>query len=323
MILRYKNYLTAGLFFSQSEREPDLVELYVYSPFPDGYLQRGNPELDKEKTLSLNMRTQWMWNLFNVRFESFANRITNFVAREVVSNDTILPGTRGVKTFISLRRAYTIGNTFTMGMRGNGIEVSGSLMFIRGWDYEGKPLPQIPPLQFTTKISLETKRFIAGFEIIRSWEQNNPAVWAGKIKTPGYTITNLQFRLKINKGINLATIVENLFDVYYREHLSLGQIPSPGRNIKILLYSSIPFKFRKGKIDTLIAIVPNMACNFCAQTIKNVLEVLNEVYEVKVNLQEKRVEVIKDSHLSPQRISEILLKSGYTVEKMYFIRDIR
>ena len=54
-------------------------------------------------------------------------------------------------------------------------------------------------------------------------------------ETPGFALVDARIEMDLTGQRRLRVAVDNLLDRYYYEHLSVGNLPSPGRNIRMEL----------------------------------------------------------------------------------------
>ena len=99
-------------------------------------------------------------------------------------------------------------------------------------------LPEMPPLKVRTALRYGNRIWFAEAEGVAANAQRLADTDLGETPTAGYAIANLKFGLHV-KRMTLTLGVDNLFDRYYREHLSFQRdpfrtgirVPEPGRNL--------------------------------------------------------------------------------------------
>lgn len=107
-------------------------------------------------------------------------------------------------------------------------------------------LPEMPPLKARTALRYGNRTWFAEAEGVAASAQRRTDTDLGEIPTAGYAIANAKFGVHV-KHMTLTLGVDNLFDRYYREHLSFQRdpfrtgfrVPEPGRN----LFVSVGYAF--------------------------------------------------------------------------------
>ena len=114
--------------------------------------------------------------------------------------------------------------------------ISATAQYTYGAENSGEPLPLIAPLQSRLNLSWKENGWYANAEVQWSNAQNRVNSNFGDVPTPAYTLLNAKIGKDWQLGkMNLKTEIQgtNLFDEYYRDHLSYGQIPQMGRNFTL------------------------------------------------------------------------------------------
>ena len=52
-------------------------------------------------------------------------------------------------------------------------------------------------------------------------------------ETPAFSLVDVRAEIRLWGHYRLDVGIDNLFDRYYWEHLSVGNFPSPGRNLRV------------------------------------------------------------------------------------------
>ena len=213
-------------------RSPSLEERFQYIDL--GSLVRvGNPNLQPEKSVSVNAGVSLHSDLSKLRSDAFLNQLSNLV--------TDVPGvfegrTATVKANIGQARLY-------------GYEISGeqkifsrsalsfSISYVRGEDTRNHlNLPQISPLQGQLCLSTFVKE--AGtFDVASSFAmaKGNPA--SGEVLTSGYAILDAGFvgvPVRVSDfSFTIRAGIQNILNKDYRDFLSTLRgvvLSEPGRN---------------------------------------------------------------------------------------------
>jgi hemoglobin/transferrin/lactoferrin receptor protein len=214
-------------------RSPSLEERYQYLDLGNGLIQVGNPNLQPERSISLNAGIRFHVEGLKIQTDVFLNSLTNLIrsVQGAFSGQAAL-----VNTNISKAQLYgyefSLEKMFTAQML---LKVTAA--YIRGEDtHSHANLPQIAPLNGYIELS----KFFNGIgtaNLSCSYftEQGNLAV--GEARTPGYAIFNVNYAsipLDIWRlSLTVRAGIQNVFDKAYRNHLSTlrGIIKDePGRN---------------------------------------------------------------------------------------------
>lgn len=233
----------SGNFYSSvslgfSERPCSTNELYGFYLFNayDGYDYIGNPNLKNEQALNAELNLGYKLKTTDVTLTLFNNRIQHYtlgIFHPELSMMTI--GANGTKIYEQTPHAdlkgFEIGfNTVLV----KNIQLIGNARYTKGTDFNDNPLPLIAPLKLISSLRYSKSDFSIQAEHEWASAQNKINKMVNEQKTPSYTLFNLRgsyiFKVKQNK-LELTAGVENLFNVYYQEHLDWGNIPRPGRNI--------------------------------------------------------------------------------------------
>ena len=213
-------------------RSPSLEERYQYLDLGSS-LHVGNPSLEPERSVSLNLGARLRTGGTRLQADVFGNRLANLVSET--------PGTYEgraafVKTNIGTARLYGYELSADQRLRAH-VALESSLSYVRGEDTRAHAnLAQIAPLTGRVALALEAPR--AGtlhVTCVAAHAQGNPA--AGETRTAGYSVwganvTSAPVRAG-RTSFEFRGGVENLLDRAYRLHLSTlrGLVKlEPGRN---------------------------------------------------------------------------------------------
>jgi hemoglobin/transferrin/lactoferrin receptor protein len=233
--LRYaiNSHLDLTFLAATAFRSPSLEERYQFLDLGNGSIQVGNPNLQPERSLCLNVGSRVYTEGFKMQTDFFLNQLTNLV--------TTMPGTfEGrpalINTNIGEARLY-------------GYEISGeidltawsvlktSLAYVRGQDMRNHTdLPQIAPLNGQVELTGYFRQ-IGTMSISCSGEASQDNLASGEINTASYGVVDIsvvsvpwnigRFSLTLHSGI------QNLLNKAYQNHLSTlrGLVKEePGRN---------------------------------------------------------------------------------------------
>ena len=222
---------------SYGERVPSISEQYGFYLFnqQDGYDYLGDPDLKEERNVHIEFGQRIQ--LKNFRFESsaFAYLFDNYIMGiydPTLSNMTI--GALGVKWHRNTGSARMFGGELSMtNQLHKSLSSKLDLKYVYGEDFEGEPLPQMPPLKISYALNQELHGWIIQPEIEWSSAQNRISAKFNERSTDAFTLLNLRVSKEFESKMidwNISAGIENLTDVAYREHFDIGRIQRPGRN---------------------------------------------------------------------------------------------
>jgi iron complex outermembrane receptor protein len=230
---------TASL--ARTERLPTSTELYAAGPhIATGNFELGDPSLDKEESLGLDLslrkRTGRLTGVLNL----FANRFDDYIFEEFTGDEEDgLPVVAFVQRDAEFKGAEldAVVNLTRWG--------GGHLDLLLSGDYveaelrsTGLPLPRIPPLRYGTGLSVHAGPFRGFAEVRRVEEQDEVGV--NETPTDGYTLVNAAVTYRLLAGgfvTDLQLKGTNLTDEEARSHTSfLKEVaPLPGRDLQLAL----------------------------------------------------------------------------------------
>ena len=258
LILSYRpsHGLYVSLALGHAFRAPDPTELYIALPLPVasgmpplGFFV-GNPDLNLEKSWQLELGfggksggVEWSTNLYYNRIDDLilalvnGDSLNNLPVYQYTNypEAMILGGEASLKW--RLHRHWTLENqlSFTYG------ETRARLLTIP----EGEPLPEIPPLEWSSTLTFSPVppfsaqirgRFVAS--------QRRAADYTREQPTDGFRIFDVQMAYRPTGNLTLVAGVRNLLNEAYSEHLNqlgrgrsvaiqrnLTRILNPGRDV--------------------------------------------------------------------------------------------
>lgn len=225
------SWLSARASVGIGYRTPDPMELYGLGLKPDGFLYRGNADLNTEKSLSSELTLTAARGPVVASVTGFTNRI----------EDMVVPGFAGDSVSGRPVREYqNLGEARLSGVSGT---VSGELpadfsietraTYTQGEDpRNGSALPAVPPLEGGVALRRDFGRTLQWVET--EWRgadrQRRVADAIGEVQTPGWSVINLRASAQL-AGSQVMFGVENVFDRLYRAHLDPYTLYRPGRNL--------------------------------------------------------------------------------------------
>lgn len=236
-------YLNLGTAY----RAPDMRERFEDAARGDGFFHRGNPQLDPEKSSSAEVGLKGRGRLGQYQVAAFYTRIDDFIAGRITGqnhpkNNLPIKQTENLdEVVIYGAEAGFVMPLEALNANAPAIDLDGSLTWLRGENkQDDEPLYQMPAPELTLGLG----------------QQNRPGFnWHGQVRavaeqdrtadsfsngtenaTPGYATVDVELGWDFGPTgslSNLEVSVEgnNLLDKRYREHLTDGDILSPGRGL--------------------------------------------------------------------------------------------
>lgn len=245
------NQLFVGSTFMHSFRAPTLEELYSEGPHLAAYsFEIGNPELDSERGIGLELFLRYRSNRFNAELAGYRNDFQNYLYARDTGEQSVTDPSLNNYQFVG-EEALFYGVEFSGDLQvTNQVSVGGSLSYtlaerdvseeeqtITGYEGGTRPLPMIPPLQGSVFAQYSKNDFTATVRYKISDQQTR--IGEFETKTKGYSLLNatLQYRFSTSGILHTVSLSgSNLLDTTYRDHLSRIKevFPAPGRNISLL-----------------------------------------------------------------------------------------
>lgn len=244
-----KNY--AGLGYV--ERVPDFWELYSTSLASGAYTINNMDAVKNEKTLQLDIGSQWQQGQWNAWASAYAGIVKDFILMQYAnpSSSQSYPTVRNVDATIAGAEAG-VGYQFTPH-----VQTDLSLMYAWGQNTtDHTPLPQIAPLEVRLNVRYIQDRYTLGMLIRSVAQQNRYSLHEGNVvgydmgPSKAFTTVALNATYHVSSAIDLSLGVDNLFNKAYAEHLNKAgasvfgyaadtQFDSIGRNY----WARMSFKF--------------------------------------------------------------------------------
>ena len=231
--------LGGGLAFRTSVgmgyRNPDPMELYGLALKPDGFVYRGRPDLETERSRNVEAALSWGGAGANVSVTGYRNRLEDMISLTLVPGETVAG--RPVRQYTALGTAVLKGLSISgdadlpAGLR---VEVTGNYTHAED-PATGSPVVGIPPATLHAAVR---RAFDGG--VLRWVEvaaegadaQDRVVSMAGESATGGYAVTHLRLGVTLGDA-DVNAGVENVFDRAYRAHLDPAKLLRPGRNFFI------------------------------------------------------------------------------------------
>ncbi len=231
------NHESANMTISRVERAPTHLEsfgFYIYN-IADNSIYIGNPNLNKEKSYSVNLGYDYNVENFNIKVNLYNDYIVDYIAGLVDE------GVEVVETFAqSFKLFQNIGDANITGVEASfdyninesfGILTKVKYQYSRSITYN-ESLPFTPPLSGIINLSYNADDLVSVLSAEFAMEQNNISKNITiEDTTPGYMVLNWRNNYKINDTFTARFGVENIFDKYYYTHFSINNLPNLGRNL--------------------------------------------------------------------------------------------
>ena len=229
-----KDDLTLALNVARAARNPSLEELFNFGPHAGNFaFEIGNPDLDSEKGLGLDLSLRYRSARFTGEASVFRNSIDNFIfafPTGDVEDDLPVVSFRSADSVLQGFEAHAdIGLTPQLWLELGGDAVRGEL---RDTD---EALPRIPPLRGWAALRFERDGFHVEGELRGAAKQDR--VYGAETPTAGYTVVNLHASYSFTAGKSAHSVtlrLDNTGDRLYRNHLSYIKdlTPEMGRSLK-------------------------------------------------------------------------------------------
>jgi iron complex outermembrane recepter protein len=240
---------TTGINVARAFRRPAIEELFSDGPhLADFSYDIGNPALDPEVGLGVDVFVRGSMPRLAVEGSVFANRLSNFIYYEATGeldprfrrypvfeargDDALFVGAEG-------RAQWEIARSLVVDATVSGVRATRTAT--------NDPLPDIPPVTASARVRYDTERWfaMAGWDGAASQDRvpraipiNGDAVQPQQ-PTAGSGLLNVGFGLRWSAGERLHSVtarVDNVLDTEWRDHLSRIKdvAPQPGRNVQLL-----------------------------------------------------------------------------------------
>lgn len=229
-----KGSLSVGI----NGRTPTASELfgfYLFNQF-DGYDYIGNPALKQEWGQLAELTLSFQQSNWKAQATGYISRVKNYIfGAHTPSFSAMTIGAKGVKQNANIDQALLMGAEASVVYQPTArTQVVSTLKYAHGNDAAGAPLPMMAPLRNISSVRYLFPKLWLQVELEMAAAQTRVSKAANERSTGSFTLYHFRagYQSKIkNLSWQLNAGVENIFDVYYREHLDWGNIARPGRNI--------------------------------------------------------------------------------------------
>lgn len=245
LFYHHENFLYQ-LELGYGERAPSVSEGYGFYllNINDNYDYVGNPNLENEKSITVELSSAYNTNKFTANAEINYFYIMDYIIGKPKPDIPAMNFTaNGIKIYEQLGYASIFNANLGMEYTPFGHWTFSADAFFRyGQGAEKTVLPLIQPFNYQFKAKYEIDDFFAEASLQGSTKNRN-SIEFGETQKPAYYIFNLaiskNFALK-EQNLIVKLGVENLFDRYYSTFADWFGIPRMGRNI----YANVIYKFQ-------------------------------------------------------------------------------
>lgn len=232
-------------------RAPDMRERFEDASRGDGYFHKGNPQLDPEKSTTLELGLKGRSLMARYQVAAFYTRIDDYIAGRVTGahhpqNNLPLKQTENLDevTIYGAEAGFSLALSALNESAGE-LAIDGSATWLRGTnEQDDEPLYQMPAPELSVGIGDWQGPGLRWHTQVRAVaEQDRTADRFSnhtELATPGYATLDLRLGWAFtNPGpftnLELTLSANNLLDKRYREHLTEGNILAPGRGFVLSL----------------------------------------------------------------------------------------
>jgi len=235
-----KGRMLNRLMLAYGERVPTSNERLGYYLFnkSDGYDYVGAWKIKPESSLQIEYKLGFENKNTNVSLTLFRHHLYNYIYAMVNPLwSAMTVSARGVKFYMNIDYADLAGFEAHYTHRFNNHFIyTGNARFTYAWLSNGQPMQQVPPLKLLNTVRYQRQSLQFQFEHTGCFNQDRINKDFGEVRTNGFNLINVRtaYMWKFKKtALQLNAAIENIFDIYYREHLDWGGIPRMGRNLAL------------------------------------------------------------------------------------------
>jgi outer membrane receptor protein involved in Fe transport len=215
-------------------RTPTLLERFFYGPHDASKDDVGNPDLDPETSLNLDLGLKVRDASWRAQLSVFHNTVHDYIAK--VDVDTALAWLNIAD--VRLHGAETALEVWPA----DDWTLFASLAWVHGEVVDaGDNLPSIPPLRARGGVRWQRdlgRAHSLWSELVLLWADGQTAPGPGERATASWRRLDLRGGWTLDEQWSLTVAVENLTDSGYSDHLSrvwqdLGRTSQAGRNVRI------------------------------------------------------------------------------------------
>jgi iron complex outermembrane receptor protein len=237
-----KDHYDISFGLGYGERAPSVSEGYGFFLFNsfDNFDYIGNPTLENEKAIEVNIKTNYHVNKLHIGIESSYFHIMDYIIGNIDNNiSSMTIGANGVKVYKALSYATIfdvyLNSSYSLS---KSLSVNGTVGYNYGKGHDKENLPLIKPFSYLAEVSYNKEKFNAALQLEGNGNQSKYSSFYGEDETPAYAVMNLNlgnvFFINQNKLV-LKYGVENILDTNYSTYADWNNISRQGRNFYINL----------------------------------------------------------------------------------------
>ena len=213
---------------------------YVYN-YVDGFFYTGNPNLKPERSSQMELGVERWTSRYGLSASVFGNWIRDYI---VGLSDMGLSDNEiyRFRVYQNASAASLVGFELSaVADLARGFSVAGTTSYTRGQNHElDEPMYLIPPLSAQLSLRYDQPTYWAEIESRMAMPQERVASGlAEEDVTDGYFIINMRGSVQLQENTAIRAGIDNLFDTFYHEHLSFGNLPNEGRNVYLSVSYSL------------------------------------------------------------------------------------
>ena len=192
---------------------------------PDFWERGDNRDVRPEKSLQLDVGTQYHVGALRLNGSAFANYIKDYILTEKDNprlND--LAGLTSARNINAMRYGFELGAEYVMD---SSWKLGGDMSYTWGRNNTDRvPLGQTPPLELRLRAGYDTEQAALLLSMRAVARQHRVSIGDGNINgvdigpTPGFAVFGIHGHWRFNKLARLSFGIDNLFDRTYAEHLT-------------------------------------------------------------------------------------------------------
>ncbi|MCE2487259.1 MAG: TonB-dependent receptor [Desulfurellaceae bacterium] len=238
------SWLDLFVGLGRAVRTADATERYfALGPGPGGFYV-GNPGLDPEESLEVDVGLRARWGRLAVDGTFFYNRIDDYILQYILDSQFPCPhGPCNLRGFRNIAHAALIGADLGLSYAvREDVTVSGAFAYVYAEnEADNTALPEIPPLEGRLGVRYEHADWGVWLHptvrLVQSQHRIDSAF--GENTTPGFVTADLSAGWRFLGRHELTINVVNLFDKNYHEHMtrenpfSEREVFEPGRVVTV------------------------------------------------------------------------------------------
>ena len=231
--------VSSRLSLSTSQRMPTHLEqygFYLYDP-QGGLTTIGNPNLLPERSINLESTVTWNTESISTTVNGFVQHISNYIAAD--------PRMQFQSGGAPPERIYgNIGDALLSGVDASArllladIVIADALIgYVFGkFTTIADRMPMMPPLYYRMRCVIKKGPLTGEIGISGAAAQTAISLQVRPENiTPSWCIGNVGVNWQVVENTLVGVSVLNVFDTAYHDHLSINDLPSPGRNVRIVI----------------------------------------------------------------------------------------